>query len=124
MTKGTGCDGPPDLAQLVRDWITLYQSELAALASDRETQELWQAALALWAGTAAAMLAPQRHERTRRRAGAAEAAGPAPAAAASDTRDAEVERLTRRVAELEQRLAELERGQRDGGAGRGNGQDG
>jgi ubiquinone biosynthesis protein UbiJ len=121
---GAGRDGPPDLAELARDWITLYQSELAALASDRETQELWQAALALWATTATAILAPQQHDRARRRARATEAARSAPAAAASDARDAEVERLTRRVAELEQRLAELERAQRDGGAGRGNGEGG
>ena len=34
------------------DWITLWQSELAALAADREAQETWQAMLALWAGAA------------------------------------------------------------------------
>jgi hypothetical protein len=27
---------PPDLAALARDWVTLWQSELAAIATDRE----------------------------------------------------------------------------------------
>ena len=46
----------PDLRKLAQDWITLWQSELAALAVDREAQETWHAMLALWAGAAAAML--------------------------------------------------------------------
>jgi hypothetical protein len=48
---------PPDLDALARDWITLWQSELTAIAADREAQESWQAILALWAGAAGAMLA-------------------------------------------------------------------
>ena len=47
---------PPDLAALARDWVTLWQSELAAIAADREAQESWQAIVALWAGAAGAML--------------------------------------------------------------------
>ena len=47
----------PDLDALARDWITLWQSELAAIATDREAQETWHAILALWAGAAGAMLA-------------------------------------------------------------------
>ena len=46
----------PDLEALARDWITLWQSELAAIATDREAQESWQAILALWAGAAGALL--------------------------------------------------------------------
>ena len=45
-----------DLQGLARDWITLWQSELAAVAADREVQEAWQTLLALWAGAATAML--------------------------------------------------------------------
>ena len=37
-------------AALARDWITLWQSELAALAVDREAQETWHVLLSLWAG--------------------------------------------------------------------------
>ena len=66
-----------DLHALARDWITLWQSELAALAVDREAQETWHALLSLWAGAAGAMIAglprgcadePAGHGRTCRRA--------------------------------------------------------
>ena len=46
----------PDTAALARDWITLWQSELTALAADREAHESWAALAALWAGAAEAML--------------------------------------------------------------------
>src|SRR6202012_263911 len=139
-------DAGPDLRKLAQDWITLWQSELAGLAVDREAQETWHAMLGLWAGAAAAMLramprddqaaaaargwdpgqrasarpsptggeARARHEHAEGRAGAAAAAGGATAAVAPDTRDAAIERLTRRIAELDARLAELERGDRGG----------
>src|SRR5271157_1743416 len=104
---------PPDLAALARDWVTLWQSELAAIAADREAQENWQAIVALWAGAAGAMLSaaprswasagPSRpqsaavppaaqaapHEPAAGRAGAAAPSGAAAAAAAPDPRDAE-----------------------------------
>jgi hypothetical protein len=109
-------DPQAELAELARDWITLWQSELAALAVDREAQESWQTLLAVWAAAAAAMLRAMPHDGGR--AGAAVAPRPAPVAAAPDAGDAEIERLGRRIAELERRLAELERG--GGGAGAGN----
>src|ERR1039458_8961722 len=135
--------GPlPDLQALARDWVTLWQSELAAIAADREAQESWQAIVALWAGAAGAMLAaaprawpshahagdtqsaraqpsttPGAHEPADGRAGAAAPPGAAAAAAASDPRDAEVDRLALHVAELESRLAEVEHGVRRGGGG-------
>ncbi len=42
--------GAPDLAALAQDWITLWQSEITALITDRETQDTWQTLAALWAG--------------------------------------------------------------------------
>ena len=136
---------PPDLAALARDWITLWQSELAALAADREAQEMSEAVLALWAGMAGSLLAaaprargPDRaapapgfgldpepaapdvprarsaapgapDESADRRAGAAAPAGAAADPAAPGPGDAALERLHRRLAELESRLAVLER---------------
>src|SRR5271165_6209740 len=100
-----------DMQELARDWVTLWQSELAGGAADREMQETWQRLLALWAGAAGALLAGSFpggavHGRSdARRPGTPPAAGPAPAAAASDARDAEIDRLAQRVAELERRLA-------------------
>jgi len=131
-------DAPPDLAALARDWITLWQSELAALAADREAQEMSQAVLDLWAGMAGSLLAAMprarpagtdggasggfgagfaaspgpgpsaRHERADGRSGAAAPAGAAADPAAPGAGDAALERLHRRLAELESRLAELE----------------
>ena len=115
-----------DAASLARDWITLCQSELAALAVDREAQEAWHTMLSLWAGAAGAMLqsAPRGWngfagwdpmggagaDGASRRAGPPAAARPPAAGAAPDPRDAEIERLGGRLSELESRLAQLEQG--------------
>jgi len=40
---------PQGLEQLAEDWITLWQSELAAMAADPELAEAWAAAVALGA---------------------------------------------------------------------------
>jgi hypothetical protein len=119
--RGTGQEKPdarlPDLGKLAQDWVTLWQSELSAMAADPEIRESWQTVMALWAGTMSTMLRTlprdpnaSRHDGTRGRAGAADASRAAPAAAAPDARDVEIERLARHVAALERRLAELERG--------------
>jgi hypothetical protein len=128
----TGQDGPasggsesrarnardlPDPRKLAQDWITLWQSELSAMAADPELRESWQSMMAIWAGTMSTVLrgmprAPtsDRYERSAGQARTADAPRPPPAAAAPDTRDAEIERLARHVATLERRLADLERG--------------
>jgi len=100
--------GGPDLEALARDWIALWQSELTALATDREARETMQASMALWAGALSAMMRATPRDSTP---------GTAPAAAASDPRDAEIRRLARHVAELEARLAKLERSDDPTGTG-------
>ncbi|MBO0712414.1 MAG: hypothetical protein J2P47_14180 [Acetobacteraceae bacterium] len=114
MTKRTDHDPPEtgaDLASLARDWITLWQSELAALATDREAHETLVALLGLWVDASGALAGthPRGPDGQDRRTGSALPAWPPSAAAAPDARDAQIASLSRRVALLEQRLAELER---------------
>src|ERR1700688_287489 len=106
----------PDPRKLAQDWITLWQSELSAMAADREIRESWQTVMALWAGTMSTMLRglppnpdANRHDGAHGRSRPPDASRPPPAAAAPDARDAEIDRLARHVAALEQRLAELAR---------------
>jgi hypothetical protein len=97
--------------RLAEDWVALWQSELTAMAADRELRESWAAMVALWAGTATSALGAIRaaHD-PGRTAVPLQPARPAPPAAASQPGVDEVERLNRRIAELEQRLAAFERG--------------
>jgi ubiquinone biosynthesis protein UbiJ len=100
----------PDLQALARDWVSLWESELTAIAADREAQETWRASVALWSGLASAMLAGLPRG-TRHDGGDRDTSPPrtAPAAAAPDPRDAEIERLARHIDTLERRLQQLER---------------
>ena len=96
------------------DWITLWQSELTALAADREMREAAQALIALWDSAAhslAATFPARADDRPSGRPRPAEPPRPAPAAAAPAAGDdgAELARLRARLAELESRIAELER---------------
>ena len=109
--------GGPDLQKLAQDWITLWQSELSAMAADTEMHEAWQATMTLWVRTIASTLrstawtrASGAYDRAGRQAGTAEASRTPPADVAPDPRDAEIERLAGHVAALERRLADLERG--------------
>jgi hypothetical protein len=132
MTDKARPDQPkrePDLARFLQDWTALWQEELQVQANDPEgvkpamlaglakagmpfetsaATEMWRAAMAAWAGalgTPPSSLIPSRDHSVS--PGAA-SPGPQTAAAASDARDAEVERLARRVDELETRLGKLE----------------
>ena len=108
-----------DLPAQARDWITIWQSELTAMATDRELVDAWTRLLTLWAEAAerATRLLPggPPPDGSPGRPGPAAPAGATPALAAPDARDATIERLAERVAELERRLAELAAG--TGGAG-------
>jgi hypothetical protein len=103
----------PDPRKLAQDWITLWQSELSAMMADPEMRESWQTIMALWAGTMSSLLRglprDQGHDASGGRPGPADASRAAAAATAPDARDAEIDRLARQVAALEQRLAELDR---------------
>jgi uncharacterized protein YceH (UPF0502 family) len=92
---------------LAMDFVALWQSELTAMAADRELRETWAATMALWAQAANAVAACLPHELSSRSASTAQPPGAAASAPASGAGVAEMERLERRVAELEQRLAEL-----------------
>ena len=122
-TRSTEPSIEMDLGSLARDWLTLWQSEFAALAADREALEAWQKLIALWTGAAGSLAAAALDgsgagRRDRPDGSTAAAPRPAAAAAAPDPRDAEIERLRGRVAALERRLAEIERQQQsaDGAA--------
>jgi hypothetical protein len=97
---------------LARDFVVLWQSELTAMAADRELRETWASTLALWAqaANAAAAYLPHDHPPSRS-SGAAQPARASAADAASQPGVDEVEQLKRRVAELEQRLGEFLAGQ-------------
>ncbi len=104
--------------RLAEDWIALWQSELTAMAADRELRESMAAMVALWASTAHAALAllrtPYEHTpppHAPGTTGAAQPPGSPPLAAAPQPGLDEVERLNHRITELEQRLASFERNQ-------------
>jgi hypothetical protein len=100
--------------KFAEEWIALWQSELTAMAADRELQETVTAMLALWASTATATvnILQMPYEPARRDAKTLQPARPPAAAAAFEPGMDEVAGLHRRIAELEQRLAGLEPGGR------------
>lgn len=92
--------------QLAKDLVSLWQSELTALAVDREMQEGWSKLVELWAQlvTMAASLLP--HETSPGGAAPAQPSWPTAVDAASGVGLDETRWLRRRIAELEQQLAE------------------
>jgi hypothetical protein len=120
MADGQRGAPPLELQAIARDWITIWQSELSAMASDRELQDAWVRLVANWSSAAERMTRPRLDDRLDNapgRARAAPAAGPTAPVAPLDDRDAALQRLANRVAELERRLA-LNAG-RDGGGSTG-----
>ena len=119
MPHGQGEPPSPDPQAQARDWITIWQSELTALATDREAVDAWTRLVTLWAETAerAARLLPGgAPDGSAGRAGPAAPAGPTAPVAAFDARDATIQHLANRVAELERKLALLAEGNRGPGA--------
>ena len=114
---GTECSMDDKLA---KDLVAMWQSELTAMAADRELRETWAATMALWAQAANAAAAFLPHDRPSGSPFAAQPPGAAPAAAASQPGLDEIQQLNRRVAELEQRLAAF----LDGASGAGKPGDG
>ena len=108
MADGHDKSSAPDPRAVARDWITIWQSELSALATDREMQEAWVRLVALWAQAAerVANLLPAgaSGDPPGRAVPFAAPRATAPMAA-SDARDATIQQLAERVAELERRLA-------------------
>jgi hypothetical protein len=127
MTNEASRDEPKGaevLTRFLQDWTTLWQEELQAQARDQEAKpvgrrggmtggmmspelstamDLWRATMGSWAETLgrppSSLVLPRERTATPR----------APAGVAPpDPRDAEIERLARRVNELEARLARLE----------------
>jgi len=106
---------PPDGGTLAADWITIWQSEWAAAAVDREVQEAWLRIVAQ-AGAAQAGAFPPPPAPADAAPGPARPVPPARASAAADAsdarnaasdslRDAAIASLLDRVAELERRAA-------------------
>ncbi len=91
----------------LHDWITIWQSECAARALDRDTQDVFLAAVTRWAEAARAMAAlwPAAAVEQPPTPRPDAPPGPAPAVAASRPRDPALAELESRVAELERRLA-------------------
>jgi hypothetical protein len=88
-----------------RDFLAIWQSELVAMAADRELREGWTALITLWANSAAAFIHDHPPSGS---AGAAQPAGAAAFGPAPDPRLDEIARLRRHIAELEQRLGRFE----------------
>lgn len=93
--------------ELAKNLLAIWQSELTAMAADRELRESWVAMVQLWAQAGNAVIATFAHEPAPGSPLAPQPPRPTPAYAASGTRLDEVDRLNSRVAELERNLAAL-----------------
>ncbi len=88
---------------LVEDWRTIWDSELAGMARDRELLDAAAPALAVWH----AVLGVRQHDPAGT-AGPDAASRPTPPDAAPEPRNAEIARLSACIDALERRIAKLE----------------
>ena len=104
----------------LRDWMTVWHSEMAAMGVDREMQESWARMAEAWNSAATQAAAADMLARTLTgwagldpagSAGADAAPRPAAASHASDAGD-ELETLRRELASLRSRVERLESGLR------------
>jgi len=108
---------PPDLDELARRYVDLWQDQITALAADSEFTETMgrllqlsasmgpAAWLSLWTAAAAGLKPRETHDRTRPREPASPPNGAAPAAAAPVDGGDDLAELRRRLAVLEERVA-------------------
>lgn len=93
--------------ELAKNLLTIWQSELTAMATDRELQEHWVTMVGLWAQTANAAITAFSHESAPGSPIPPQPPRASPSHAASGDRLDEINELTSRVRDLERRLAEL-----------------
>jgi hypothetical protein len=99
------------LAELLEDWVTIWQSELSGLIVDREMQDALLRVVDGWAAQSRAalrILGPALRgvgpDGATPPSGTNVSPGSKAAAAAPDGRDAVIQQLLDRVAELERRI--------------------
>jgi len=112
---GEHLTGPSEV-DLARDWITLWQSELNAIALDPETLRSWRSTIQAWSSFATWILqmAPKvspkpSDDAETSRSTPERQTGPASTVAPPGSRDDEISRLSQHIAQLERRMANLER---------------
>lgn len=93
--------------ELAKNLLAIWQSELTAMAADRELRENWVTMVHLWARAANAAVTVMAHDSTPGSPLSSQSAGATSPHAAPDPRLDEVDALKRRVDELERRLAAL-----------------
>jgi hypothetical protein len=110
-----------DRDTLAEDWVALWQSEMTAMAADRELREYWIGFLALWASLTNVALQlghvwrgydqpwGPAAQSANGVASTNEPPGTAPIVTASDIGSDEAKRLYERIGELESRLSAFER---------------
>jgi len=107
----------PDLDELARRYLDLWQEHLCDLSADGEIAQTVAKSIELMNGSAAAFAkmaetslqqSGDNNHDAGHRANTDHPTGTSPAGPASDNSDAILDQLTRRIGELEKRIADLE----------------